>query len=332
MKIHSITLLFLTVILSTSCENEIPFNLKDNPPKLVMNALINADSTNNVLYLNLTGRKVSLPVKDAIIEVRVDGHLIETIHAFPVSNSNDFPNQYFITSRFHPGELVRIDARTPDGKHHAWAEVTVPQRPENIERVDTATVALKSGYSNYLTNHMQYKITINDKANELNYYRLIVETTLNYTTLPDEENEEEQKHSYKFYKFINREDVVLTDGEPYTSEDESNGLFDKTRNIYNVFDDSRFRDTRYVMTVYNDLNIYYQKVKDVQIQTVIRLLSITETEFHYLKALNVIDSDAYDETLMEPVKYPGNVNGGVGIVGISTETSYIQNITKKKSD
>ena len=32
-------LILLVIILSTvSCENELPFNIKDNPPKLVMNA------------------------------------------------------------------------------------------------------------------------------------------------------------------------------------------------------------------------------------------------------------------------------------------------------
>ena len=61
---------------------------------------------------------------------------------------------------------------------------------------------------------------------------------------------------------------------------------------------------------------------------IVRLLSITETEYYYLKALNLADSDAYDETINEPIKYPGNVHGGVGIVGVSTETSKIIHIEK----
>ena len=47
----------------------------------------------------------------------------------------------------------------------------------------------------------------------------------------------------------------------------------------------------------------------------------TETEYYYLKALNLVDSDAYDETINEPIKYPSNVHGGTGMVGISTEVS-----------
>ena len=51
-KRENLLLLFLLSTFISSCENEIPFNKEANPPKLIMNALINADSTNNVLYLN----------------------------------------------------------------------------------------------------------------------------------------------------------------------------------------------------------------------------------------------------------------------------------------
>ena len=57
------------------------------------------------------------------------------------------------------------------------------------------------------------------------------------------------------YHFISREDVVLTDGQPTNSDDEDNGMFDTVKNIYGVFDDSRFKNTSYTMTVYNQTNV-----------------------------------------------------------------------------
>lgn len=54
---------------------------------------------------------------------------------------------------------------------------------------------------------------------------------------------------------------------------------------------------------------------------IIHLRSITEVEYYYLKALNLVDSDIYDETIDEPIKYPSNVHGGTGMIGISTEVS-----------
>ena len=61
-------LILLVIILSTvSCENELPFNIKDNPPKLVMNAFINADSLTNVLFLNLTGKDNSTHIENCLL-------------------------------------------------------------------------------------------------------------------------------------------------------------------------------------------------------------------------------------------------------------------------
>ena len=35
-------ILLIALLTTVSCENELPFSVKDNPPKLVMNALINS--------------------------------------------------------------------------------------------------------------------------------------------------------------------------------------------------------------------------------------------------------------------------------------------------
>ena len=114
------------------------------------------------------------------------------------------------------------------------------------------------------------------------------------------------------------------------SDDEDNGMFDTVENIYGVFDDSRFKNTSYTMTVYNqtDIDGFPEYGTNVKMDIIVRLLSITETEYYYLKALNLVDSDAYDETINEPIKYPSNVHGGIGMIGISTETSKIIHIEK----
>ena len=47
-RIYYPFILLIALLTTVSCENELPFSVKDNPPKLVMNALINADSLTNV--------------------------------------------------------------------------------------------------------------------------------------------------------------------------------------------------------------------------------------------------------------------------------------------
>ena len=77
------------------------------------------------------------------------------------------------------------------------------------------------------------------------------------------------------------------------------------------------------MTVYNQTNVegLSKYGTNVKMDIIVRLLSITETEYYYLKALNLVDSDVYDETINEPLRYPSNVHGGTGMVSISTEVS-----------
>ena len=54
-------ILLVIILVTVSCENELPFNIKDNPPKLVMNAFINADSLTNVLIPQPDGKRLRQP-------------------------------------------------------------------------------------------------------------------------------------------------------------------------------------------------------------------------------------------------------------------------------
>ncbi len=239
----------------------------------------------------------------------------------------DMQCRFHISSKFTPGDVVRIDALTDDGQYHAWAEVTVPQRPHEIADIDTVTIPMTKYY--YTQNFLRYKINIKDRSNEDNYYRLIMDKQMTVKDYNEETGEFVSRTIHR-YHFISREDIVLTDGQPTNSDDEDNGMFDTVKNIYGVFDDSRFKNTSYTMTVYNqtDIDGFPEYGTNVKMDIIVRLLSITETEYYYLKALNLVDSDAYDETINEPIKYPSNVHGGIGMIGISTETSKIIHIEK----
>lgn len=148
------------------------------------------------------------------------------------------------------------------------------------------------------------------------------------------DNNEIVTNEWRNYNFIYREDIVLTDGQPSTDDDDENGLFDTSKNIYGVFNDSRFKNSTYTMTVHVPRYLF-QDIDDrphlsAKIDIIVRLVSITEMEFYYLRALNLIDSDSFDETINEPVKFPSNVNGGIGFVGVSTEVSRVIQILDEK--
>lgn len=326
MRTLTIYLSILIAALSiASCENDLPFDFKENPPKLVMNALINADSLTNTVFLNLTGKDNVAHIQDATLEVRVNGELTQQLRPLPIESENVIPQCRFgVTGKLSPGDVLRLDALTDDGKYHAWAEVTVPCRPAEIENIDTLTISLTSG--SYTSSYLRHKITFSDLPDENNYYRIIMDSRVIHSRPIYDDPPVIEWHNFNF---VCREDVVLTDGQPSTEDDEDYGMFDKVKNVYGVFDDSRFKNSPYTMTVHvpkyilQGFNIPYL---DVKVDIIVHLLSITETEFYYLKALNLIDSDSYDETINEPIKYPSNVNGGTGIVGVSTEVSKIIHI------
>ena len=297
-----------------------------------MNALINADSLSNIVFLNLTGKEHMSHILDATLEVRINGDLKEQLRPLPIESEYVIPQcQFRVTSKLTPGDVLRLDAITDDGQYHAWSEVTVPRRLAEIENIDTLTIQLST--SGYTSEYLRHKITFTDLPDEDNYYRLIMDTRLMFKKLND--NNEIVTNEWRNYNFIYREDIVLTDGQPSTDDDDENGLFDTIKNIYGVFNDSRFKNSTYTMTVHVPRYLF-QDIDDrphlsAKIDIIVRLVSITEMEFYYLRALNLIDSDSFDETINEPVKFPSNVNGGIGFVGVSTEVSRVIQILDEKA-
>ena len=76
-NIYIIFILLFTV----SCENEIPFDIKNNPPKLVINALFDTNKEENEIILALTGQEKAIYVTDATIGIYVNGELKDHITA-----------------------------------------------------------------------------------------------------------------------------------------------------------------------------------------------------------------------------------------------------------
>ena len=120
--------------------------------------------------------------------------------------------------------------------------------------------------------------------------------------------------------------MILTDGHPTNSDDENNELFPNIKNKYNIFTDNRFSNSNVTLKVYTQRyeNILPDEIFNQIYRTgsiSIQILSITEAEYRYLKALNCLNSDDYDDILMEPISIPSNVKGGLGFVGICSEST-----------
>lgn len=367
MKLHLI--IYITIVsFLTACENEIPYNPGQQDPQIIMNALLETGQAENDVYLHL-GEGYSIEhLNEATLSLYINGKIAETPKA--VSPEEIYGHlegeldkdvyesllksirfkKYRLTSTLHPGDNIRLEATAENGKYHASAEVTVPQPIESLH-VDTCLAYLRE-YSGK-TLYRQYKITLQDRPNEKNYYRLDIWNDRSYYCkwkeyLEDENDSlikvEDEDGSWHWAsiprdttilaprqnEIINREDVILTDGHPSNYDDEENELFPTINNKYNIFNDNTFRNSYATLKVYTPLyqdyypieGHYYDHISRKQTITV-RLLSITEAEYRYLKALNCLDDGDYDDALMEPISLPCNVIGGLGFVGVCSESRVI---------
>jgi len=331
MKRHILYLIIYISITSllTACENEIPYSPKLQDPQLIMNALLNAGEKENFVYLNLSGTQNIQHVEDATVTLYINGkeaeiaEVVELPEAY--SQNNSIPEimkqkKFRLSSSFKPGDVLRLEAIAEEGQYHVIAEVKVPQ-PINPIQVDTCLTYIKNN-DNWGW-YRQFKIAIQDRPDERNYYRLDIQhklTLYGYNSTGKDTIATE----YKSSTLVNREDVVLTDGHSSTSDDEDNGIVTNIPNKYNVFTDNRFLNANYTLKVYDQTYDIYSSiiysVHRISESITVRLFSITEKEYLYLRALNTLESDDYDETIMEPIILPHNVEGGLGFVGVSSET------------
>lgn len=308
-----------------SCENEIPFNIKENQPKLIVNALFDASKEKNEITLGLTGRDRASYIDDASIDIYVNGILQDHIAEPKPANPNGIDNYKYETGvRFSPDDVIELEVKTNDGKHFAQSKIIVPH-PIQIERVDTTMYSENSWYYSD-DKFIRVKTTFSDNGEKKNYYRIAMD--LNFEIEIEDTVTHEKRIRYEPIRetLIIREDVVLTDGRPSTEDDEDNILFVPVQNHYGVFDNSRINGT-YTMTT--SLRIPYSSIFFLEVDNNesiiriggnvrVRLLSISEMQYFYLKALNIYDSVDYDDYLSLPIKFPSNIEGGTGIFGVCT--------------
>ena len=315
--IPKISWIFIIILFTYSCKNDILLGDEEHEPRLIMNAYINANSTNNSLYLNLSGRSSISEINKAIVEIYVDDQLVEIAEEKDLKNYKKSQKHYLITTKFNPGDKVRIEARTENGKYHAWIEETVLHPPLPIEKVDTASVMIRIYDTFY--NRLRFRITFTDKSDEINYYRLILERTM--TIKARLENGNDTIATTKNCRMICNDDIALSDGHPNVGE---NLISDTPNNIYGVFNNNYFSGQTYTLNVYMEPNYYPYlsepyEVLDLQQDCVIRIQSINQKNYKYLNTLNAIDSDVYDPIFMEPIRFISNVHNGLGFVNITSE-------------
>lgn len=343
MKKIIFTLLSLTTLLLTGCENDADLKLDVNAHQLVINGLINADSTYNYITISLSGVDSVKRVTNALVQVSVNGAVKQNI---------TYDDGYSITTPFKAGDRVRIDVATSDHQYSAYVEETIPQP---VKQIDGITV--KRAYRHYYTNNEGeysdtlwcYEVSFGDITGENDYYRLMLRNDIrqefhnirinNGDTL---RNQQSVTHFFPESDNIWYDDPIMMDGQTADLSDIGTYVpaLGTIFNRYGIFNDVRFKDKTCRISVADNLNNYPQKHIEEEdssatgyyhsisynlysIDVTFSIESIIKSEYNYLKSLNQYHSSAYDDNsdITGPIKFPSNVHGGIGMVGFSISTS-----------
>ena len=214
-------LLLSFVHLLAACTNDIEILPNDESQKLIVNALINANKTNNAIFLALSGYHEPQVVKNGIIHLYINNVLSETISECTYRPNNDSPldyQNYFyqISSRFKTGDQVRIEVETKDGKYKANAEATVYEPIEIIkaDTIESNHSLSETSESLWIYQATKWKIKLQTPTtNHSQYYRVNIKQTYTYRltnrkTLQDSTAISTQWECSGYY------DTALMDGKP----------------------------------------------------------------------------------------------------------------------
>ena len=155
------------------------------------------------------------------------------------------------------------------------------------------------------------------------------------------------KAIYKSIKYRYDNDVILSESETQKTDSDLDILLASIENQYRVFSDNQFNNSKAVLHISVPYELYdiddnqskvyvYQEMENYPEDLLkkagnyftykirLELQSISEQQYFYLRALNAVNSDFYEENsdLTGAMKIPSNVSGGCGNISITTRSFY----------
>lgn len=341
--------LFLLSFLAVSCYEEVIIPVGDDEPVGVMNAQLNTLESVHSIELSVSQKNDVQALTGADVRVFVNGTLAtvadEIIPLNPdvtyydgySSHRGPRVTEYSFVMDFRPGDVVRIEAQK--GEMVLSSTVTVPAAVP-ISSVDTSTVNMT--YMGNTSTYMQMKTVFNDDPS-VSFYRVYGREVDDVTYL-DESGEPEPGMTGSFERILWLEtgfDPIISEGAGKTGGADLGALL-KSENSYHCFADTPFsgeectiRPLAHFYPLGEHYNSYpttekqveWEKIKSMSRQVrrraVIQLRSLDFAQYHYIKALENLETFGTDMNfLVEPTTLPSNVEGGLGFVGLETVTEY----------
>lgn len=316
---HAIIICCLLVV---ACTTPVDIEIKREPDKLVLLGEVNADSIIevNLLYSKFITDpwKYDYHVEGAEVGLFEDGKLIEYLQEMPEPPAYD--PQYFTTYRsgsgFQPsiGSQYRIEI-SADGLQSITAESMVPTKTVIDSMSFSITqVPISTNYSAH-----PVSIWFESDPEEENFYRLELFRRHAHTIIPVSEDEELNRSESigGNLKILSAQSQTqdIGGGDPfeyilYFSDKHLAGEKLKRFDFY-----TRQWDGRPIVT--GEIN--HSETYKEEISLVVRLRHITKEHYEYGRTAKLQLSTA-DDPFSEPVIIQSNVESGLGIFGIYSQT------------
>lgn len=346
--IIKISLLVALSVMTCACVKEVTFHRDDIKPQLMLNAQMVVGDTLHTVYMSISrGDKISkitsgtvkcyvngtfvadgiLDNRDDTLFVREDWHYdgLYIGDRYDAKNSASVTKQtrYSFKSDFKPGDIVRIEAEADRGTYKAYSEVEVPE-PPTISSVDTLFRKDSYGIAQY-----RFRVKGKDVVGKDNYYRIVTGRSIRDRKIRNaseygEEKIWEEISGYRYVELDKGNDPILNDGAPSEQLD----IEGTSVNTFRIFSDKQFADGVFNIGFTIDRSDIlpsleshgYDWFNRMERESVLSttVYGISEAQYYYLKALSIYNYMDGDMSILEPVSFPDNVNGGIGLISIST--------------
>lgn len=308
-----------------ACMNKVPVDFGEVEPKLVMNAQLESQEGEQLIYLSESSQVSLKPVHGAEVTVYVDGKPLATareVETEDISDKSMNAAAYSFQGGFPVGSQVKVSAKK--GSWEAWAQADVLP-PPSISAVDTLRTLEQemAGEFEYTEEVFHVKISFKDLPGD-NYYQVGV-MAYKQVTLVDAQGETREKIYYENLPMSGGNDPVLGGAAAGMS------IFDLGK-TYLVFSDEMFRDQEYTLRLSVPAELlssaplsWDQEFIPAYFLTTTTLVPwlecISREEYDYMNALNNLENFGYtSQVIVEPTTIPSNVNGGLGFLAVRSRT------------
>jgi hypothetical protein len=293
------TILIISAILLSGCARDIDFDGKEPAPKMVVNAVINAQSDTNLIKISesvfdFSGQKPGI-VESPEIRLNINGKECNQLWLDTLIGVHAY---YKFASNLNGGDKIEFSAHTP--KHGTvTGHDIVPYNTVEIKNID------HSWFFRDGTGYLRLYVTLKDNPLERHFYRIVVKTKGDIVHPSIQEPINDWSLEQVFI-----DDEMLFHNPTETEED------GKSPNFFRIFTDDMIQGKEYTLNIYiegfNEANSpwldYVRQWVKVEIHT------LSEKLYQNLHSQELFIGPSGD-VFSEPVKIYTNMQGGYGILG-----------------